>query len=568
MSSDPKPRYETISYVWGDPGKRAFIKLDGRTVDVPASSAAAIRRMRLAEHPRALWIDAICINQSNVEEREQQVAMMGDIYRNSQGNLIYLGQDKDPVATEQALKDTKAVLEEMNEETDGLRLVKGTTFDPWRETIKWAETGLRCSREQILSASSILNLPWFRRLWVFQEAALATVNTCFLGRSKWNLLDTLRLARWLEHKRTYVDSAIFNDVVRVNASTLFEFVDKQHGQYGSGAFDYPPFWWLLNSCRATEVSDVSDKIYGMLGLRQWQYGIPHLLKPDYRKPSAHVLRDATRYALQEGEDGLVVWNNISSQSDEGLERSDSPSWVPDWNHARDGELDPPLFGFEIVRCSDGLRPKWEGWEGTLPGDPNVLGLYGFELCKIASLGLTLTTKVRDDFDAFNSWLVDSLALTEAVGGWQAACATLVAGTNAEGERATPEDCAALEDLKQLVQKEERYPMTLSKLQASKLAGDTYEHERRASRYDFVLTQACHNRRVFCTSSGHAGVGSKVLKEGDIIAALYGAENPFALRSSGEEYRLLGEYYVHGIMDGEATRKHKQEGKRDTLFRLR
>lgn len=162
MSSDPKPRYETISYVWGDPGKRAFVKLDGQTIDVPVSSAAAIRRMRLAKHSRALWIDAICINQSDLAERERQVAMMRDIYRNSQGNLIYLGQDKDPVATEQALKNMRAILKEMNEETDGLRLVKDTVFDPRRKFTTYAETGSRCPGKQIRSASSIFNLPWFR----------------------------------------------------------------------------------------------------------------------------------------------------------------------------------------------------------------------------------------------------------------------------------------------------------------------------------------------------------------------------------------------------------------------
>ncbi|KAK3684672.1 hypothetical protein LTR37_020039 [Vermiconidia calcicola] len=297
---------------------------------------------------------------------------MGDIYRKSRGNLIYLGEDRAPVSTQKALKNMRVILEEMNAETDGLRLVKDTVFDPLSMSTKYAETGFRCSREQIRSASSIFNSPWFRRLWVSQEAALATVNTCFLGRVEWNLLDTLRLARWLEHKLTYVGSAVGNIVGRGNASkTLFEFVDKEHGQYGSGPAEYPPFWWLLVACRDMEVSDIRDKIYGMLGLRRWQYGIPHLLKPDYRKPSAHVLRDATRYALQENKDGLQVWAHISLQTDEDLERSESPSWVPDWSHAWDGKLDPGLFiDFD---CSDRLSPKWEGVGAVLPGRSKCAG---------------------------------------------------------------------------------------------------------------------------------------------------------------------------------------------------
>lgn len=89
-----KPKYETISYVWGNPNDRDLVRINGHDVSVPASSARAIRRVRLPEKKsrfawidailpkkksRVIWIDAICIDQSSIEERSQQVAIMGDI---------------------------------------------------------------------------------------------------------------------------------------------------------------------------------------------------------------------------------------------------------------------------------------------------------------------------------------------------------------------------------------------------------------------------------------------------------------------------------------------------------
>ena len=163
LASDPKPEYETISYVWGSPNTRAFIKLDGSKFGFPASSIAAIRRMRLPDRIRTLWIDSMCINQADLDERAQQVALMADVYRNSKGNLIYLGEGDDK-ATDLALKDLNAILKEMYEETNGLTLVDNTSFDPTitRTKLSYAENGLQCRVDCSRLIDCIFSLPWFR----------------------------------------------------------------------------------------------------------------------------------------------------------------------------------------------------------------------------------------------------------------------------------------------------------------------------------------------------------------------------------------------------------------------
>lgn len=104
----PLLAYETISYVWGDATVRGTILLDNVTLDVPKSSETVLRRMRLPKRDRIVWIDAMCINQTDVEERNQQVAMMADIYGNTAKDLIWLGH---PPRASEAAQATRSVAE-------------------------------------------------------------------------------------------------------------------------------------------------------------------------------------------------------------------------------------------------------------------------------------------------------------------------------------------------------------------------------------------------------------------------------------------------------------------------
>ena len=93
LLSDPKPQYETVSYAWGDTSLRSTIFVSGRSKNVPAGPGRVLQRMRLATKSRVLWIDAICIDQDNLSERDQQVSIMPQIYSNTRRNLVWLGED-------------------------------------------------------------------------------------------------------------------------------------------------------------------------------------------------------------------------------------------------------------------------------------------------------------------------------------------------------------------------------------------------------------------------------------------------------------------------------------------
>ena len=80
---------------------------------VTANAEAVLRRMRLPDQLRVLWIDSICINQEDKQERSQQVALMHEIYGHGMRNLIWLGDDDG--ATKRALLSIDSLLDEMED---------------------------------------------------------------------------------------------------------------------------------------------------------------------------------------------------------------------------------------------------------------------------------------------------------------------------------------------------------------------------------------------------------------------------------------------------------------------
>ncbi|KAH7370781.1 heterokaryon incompatibility protein-domain-containing protein [Rhexocercosporidium sp. MPI-PUGE-AT-0058] len=91
LSNDDRLQYQALSYVWGDARITIPIDVNGFRFDATKNLVEALRALRLQSEERILWIDAICINQANVDERNRQVSMMTEIYRNSLSTVAWLG---------------------------------------------------------------------------------------------------------------------------------------------------------------------------------------------------------------------------------------------------------------------------------------------------------------------------------------------------------------------------------------------------------------------------------------------------------------------------------------------
>lgn len=96
VSLHSNPRYTALSYTWGDPSVTKKIQFNGKAdVLVTVNLAAALLRLREPAETVTLWVDALCINQGDNEEKSQQVGLMGDIYSSAEETCIWLGEESD-----------------------------------------------------------------------------------------------------------------------------------------------------------------------------------------------------------------------------------------------------------------------------------------------------------------------------------------------------------------------------------------------------------------------------------------------------------------------------------------
>lgn len=84
--------YEALSYVWGDISAKEEAYCDGARIYLTANLASALRQLRPAKGKRVMWVDAICINQSDSEEKAHQIRLMGKMYQRAKCVLVWLGE--------------------------------------------------------------------------------------------------------------------------------------------------------------------------------------------------------------------------------------------------------------------------------------------------------------------------------------------------------------------------------------------------------------------------------------------------------------------------------------------
>lgn len=219
-----KPHYETVSYCWGDASIRGNIILNDHLFDLPASTENTLRRMRYDDTDRVLWIDAICINQTDIDERSHQVAMMDSIYRSGVRNLIWLGE-AEPCHADDAVIVFNAVWQGILSVTGGDGDISSSVQDGQRNRIRLVDSPIVESDFDFRPILRVFQKPWFARLWVIQEAALSASNICLFGHRELDLVQILRISKWLLHSMAFLPEGFKPNKGMHDAAEMWSYVD-------------------------------------------------------------------------------------------------------------------------------------------------------------------------------------------------------------------------------------------------------------------------------------------------------------------------------------------------------
>jgi hypothetical protein len=155
-------QFTAISYTWGDPNSDVQIEINGRSKLVRKNCALALQQACQYKRFGLFWIDSICIDQGNAEEKARQIPMMGEIYHWADGVLASLGEEGDDSRYLFPLLDNAPLIGLLRAGT------RGTTRSKKLDELGLLSRG-ELSRKLIKKSNLLLRRPYFSRVWILQE---------------------------------------------------------------------------------------------------------------------------------------------------------------------------------------------------------------------------------------------------------------------------------------------------------------------------------------------------------------------------------------------------------------
>ena len=318
--------FEALSYAWGDEHRSEAVFIhdewekgasegkDGyNRLQVGKNLAEALRHLRHLDVSRDVWIDAICIDQSNPAERGEQIKRMASIFSLAQRVIVWLGPERDNSKT------ALTALSYMGDQVE--RLSDRQSYQaPNAKKLAWWGTAapLPYDDAEWEAIASLLERRWFNRLWVFQESQLAVGSSqAYCGHDKipWY---TLRKAVLMLNAKDYIPNARLRDVL-VDVASMMENVTL--GTWLS----------VLRDTQDKDCTDPRDRIYGVLAMSP--ASLTTDIKPSYSLAVSEVFKQATiTYIKHSRRIDLLEHTNSASRDMEG------PSWVPDWDGSLGSEI--------------------------------------------------------------------------------------------------------------------------------------------------------------------------------------------------------------------------------------
>ncbi|KAK3319685.1 heterokaryon incompatibility protein-domain-containing protein [Cercophora scortea] len=388
----PFQRYTALSYVWGDPADpcHVFLEGDGTTARFPVTRNLhqALRSLRRSGEGVRLWVDALCINQEDYEEKRVQIALMRRLYRQAEEVVAFVPlarEDSDNVAelvqkiweSRELFLEAQAQREEQGEgvEEAGDAEESEVSLTSWAlpearepvERVVWEKEDVGTDSEAIgfkyafgdangndstlylegyslpsaesplwVSWRRFFSSPYFRRIWILQEFAMAKKLTFDFGHrimitSKGIMgacaaIKKFSGAKNAEYMRRDADDVPLDEGRQ--AFTGLQLAWSMFAERLSAEAGLPPkdLATMLHTGRHFLATDPRDKVYAVLGLAEDGGLFAESVR--YEPEETHVMTFIrfARLLVEQGHGFQVLLQagiGGSQARDEGL-----PSWVP------------------------------------------------------------------------------------------------------------------------------------------------------------------------------------------------------------------------------------------------
>jgi hypothetical protein len=558
---DEKPSYEALSYTWGDAKDLLPIIFEGTSCNVTRNLAVALRYLRSVEKERVLWIDALCINQLDLEERAREITRMSDIYISAERVLAWTGEpSEDGYAAMDALEELFAFL-------NGLPSLdfSTSTFDDFRRA------GLDVANINWNALINFLERPYWKRVWVVQELAACGFGpdegdvragkgliVCGSRAFPKGLFDLICILLSVSIKPGSAHSVSgfrepetsFTLRIPIPAfemcSTLLQ-LDNERPDLDSTNISL-----LMYATRNFQATDPRDKVYALLGLSRHK----SMVVPDYSRDIDSVLTGLIKTVIHSDRSLRCLTYNRQGSNKFG------PSWIPDlynrpigegpsWqdqnrHHKADGGLDIDVqFHENTLLLVKGIR---------LGPITVVVGPFSIDPATAAENPETRRQQRLSEeismIGKLNEYAMQLSSAEEIDRYWR----TLILDTDYSDieNPVTPAPERFGELLKKIFprpQTSEEPTQSLDELRADPLFSVQLEQ------FNQNLMGAILSRCFIRTADGRMGLGPLKTRTGDIVTVLFGACRCIVLRPKDSNYELVGDAYLEGAMKGEIVKDY-------------
>lgn len=543
------------------------IQCDDGAIPVTKNLSTALQHLRHEQRARTLWIDAISINQADIEERGQQVSLMKDVFQLSERTVVWLGEDS--AGSDCAVRLIRQLAEAAPERASQNSRWSNECRDfPPLYDLAWR------------AFTDILHRPWFRRAWIVQEISVPRdiLIVCGKGTLTWN-----ELVRAIQYAVDLGNFIAYGGSMTYQALRLFETRSNFQTR------DLPSLHDILLNNRSFLATDARDKVFGLLSLANPEDVLAMGVRPDYYLSVEQLYK---RIALSLLKRPDLSAFNASCVHNKSLESS-LPSWVSDWS-ASDPSVS--LNSMDLLDHGDTSSytslpaPNFNASKSTTSSPvfdqgETLLGLDGLLIDQVESVGTLSRTRYLRHVSHMFELFVQCRDILEQLKDWETVARARSRSPYITGEKShdaywhtlcagrVPNDLVSarkdprfkyyiiIRSLRSFVRITIRwFPRTEKDTWYNRLFYSMYQAAWRKlgltpakiQRIGFPPESRLSNhRRMVRTKKGYIALAPRFTKEGDYIGVFKGGKMPLVVRKGGEYWVLIGESYVHGIMKGEA-----------------